>query len=159
MVCSSVIAWCAVAVQNNQAPVLPLSNSNTSPDDLLVLHKRLFCIKHLSTLSFVSSLFQIDCFVLQDDQHAVDHPCPRDAAYTGRRIELVRVHPVSACPLSFFSKMAQNLALRCVLVPAHLWCRGQNTSPIQNEEVYATLYLHLLIPLCPFFKMAPALVI
>ena len=26
--------------------------------------------------------------------------------------------------------------------PQHLWRRGQNTSRIQNEEVYATVYLH-----------------
>ena len=37
-----------------------------------------------------------------------------------------------------FFKMAQNLDLRCVLVPAP-W--GQNTSRIQNKPVYATLCL------------------
>ena len=38
--------------------------------------------------------------------------------------------------------MAQNLDLRCVLVPAP-WVLGQNTSRIQNKEIYATLYLQV----------------
>ena len=50
--------------------------------------------------------------------------------------------PGKANPTPLFFKMAQNLDLRCVLVPAP-WVlgRGQNTSRIQNKEIYATLCL------------------
>ena len=59
--------------------------------------------------------------------------------------QLVNLKPSNIAPL--LVKMAQNLDLRCVLVPAPRVLGGQNTSRIRNEEIYAILYLQAsLIP-------------
>ena len=55
---------------------------------------------------------------------------------TPRPVNLKCLH---RAPLFF--KMAQNLDLRCVLAPAPWVLGGQNTSRIQNKEVYATLHV------------------